>query len=488
MKPINSEASHFAQLDHFFHPQSIAIVGASERGMYPAGLLHSLLDNGFPGPIYPVNPGREAVFGLACYPDLTHLPEVPDLVVLVVRRHLVIAILRQCIELCVPAALVISAGFAEADAEGKKLQLEMAGLLANTPLTIIGPNCAGLANIPGKVIVTRLTSVPETGSLSFVSQSGALMMALSGLFVDRRLGMSRLLSLGNQVNVSLADGLAYLARDDATRIIGAFVEGVQDGRRFAAALQLAMEAGKPIVMVKSGRTSAGQEAAKTHTAAMAGSDRVFSAVCRQMGVILVDDVDELMDTVQLLAAFDPHLNGRGHIALVTQSGGMGSLAADLCQRMGLPLPALSPDLQEALRTLPHLLQFDDFGNPADVRGAALIGEAAAQTLAPFLSDRDIDVVVLLLAKSTWRAGEVETAQAIVQAAQAVNKRLLAVWVGQRSKGDQEGSRSAADYLVEAGIPTFDSPKRAIQALARAVNYHRYRAKWLADSKDLEKHN
>ncbi len=483
-----------SKLDHFFNPRRIALVGASERGMYPAGLLRNLLDYGFPGDIYPVNPKREAVFGLPCYPDLAQTPQVPDLAILVIPRRFVLPTLRQCLELGIPAALVITAGFAEADEEGKRLQAEMAALLADAPLTVIGPNCAGLANITGRVIATRLTTPPKAGwspkvgRVSFVSQSGALMMALYGLFADRNLGLSRLISLGNQVNVTLADGLAYLAKEEETAVIGAFVEGVKNGRAFAAALKTALIAGKPIILVKSGRTELGQAAAATHTAALAGSDRVFTAVCRQYGVIQVDDVDEMADTVALLAAFGDKLRGR-RISLVTQSGGMGSLTADLCHRAGLELPPLSDNVQNQLHALPHLLHFDALGNPADVRGASVIGEATAKTLAPFLADPDTDVVLLLLAKSALREGEDKTAKAIIQAAQSAEKPLIVVWVGQREirdwrleTGDSIASLQspATKLLTDAGIPVFASSSRAIGALARAVGYWQFRADWLTD--------
>ncbi len=448
--------------------------------MYPAGLLRNLIDYGYAGDIYPINPKRETVFSLPCYSDLGQTPHVPDLAILLIPRRFVLPTLQQCIVLGIPAALIITAGFAEADDEGKRLQAEMAELLADAPLTVIGPNCAGLANIPGKVIATRLTTPPQAGNISFVSQSGALMMALYGLFADRNLGLSRLLSLGNQVDVTLADSLAYLAGEEETAVIGAFVEGVQNGRSFALALQMALLAGKPIVLVKSGRTEVGQAAAATHTAALAGSDRVFTAVCQQYGVVQVDDVDEMVDTIELLAAFGKQLNGR-RVSLVTQSGGMGSLSADMCHRAGLILPPLSDNVQKQLHTLPHLLNFDALGNPADVRGASVIGEATAQTVAPFLADPDTDVVLLLLAKSALRAGEDETAQAIIQATQMTKKPLLVVWVGQRENDDRQSTLVPATRLLsDAGIPVFASSRRAVQALARAMGYWHFREQWLAD--------
>ena len=456
--------------------------------MYPAGLLRNLLDHGFSGEIYPVNPKRETVFGLPCYADLAQTPQVADLAILVIPRRFVLPTLRQCVELGIPAVLIISAGFAEADEEGKQLQAEMAELVARAPLAVIGPNCAGLANIPARVIATRLTTPPKAGQISFISQSGALMMALYGLFADRNLGLSHLISLGNQVDVTLADSLAYLVSKPKTTVIGAFVEGVKNGRAFIAALRAALIAGKPIVLVKSGRTELGQAAATTHTAALAGSDRVFTAVCQQYGVIQVDDVDEMVDTITLLAAFGNELSGN-RISLVTQSGGMGSLTADLCHRAGLELPPLSANVQKQLHALPHLRHIHALDNPADVRGISVIGEATAETLAPFLNDPETDVVVLLLAKSTLRAGEDKTAQAIIRATQMAEKPLIVVWVGQRKGGKAKVASDksvstplspATNLLTNAGIPVFASPGRAIRALSRAVGYWQFRARWMAD--------
>ena len=423
------------------------------------------------------------VFDLPCYPDLAQTPHIPDLAILVIPRRHVPPVLQQCIELGVKAVLIISAGFAEADDEGRRLQAEITALLDGATPAVIGPNCAGLANIPDRVVATLLTTPPKAGAISLVSQSGALMMALYGLFAERNLGLSHIVSLGNQVDVTLAESLLYLAQEPQTAVIGAFVEGIRDGRMFVRALQEALLAGKPIVLVKSGRTAAGRAAAATHTAALAGSDRVFSAVCSQFGVIQVDDVDEMLDTIELLAAFGDRLSGR-RLAIVTQSGGMGSLAADFCQRAGLELPPLSAAVQERLHALTAVLQFGDLGNPADVRGAGAKGPALADTLQPFLEDEQFDMALLLLAKSTLRAGEDETAEAIIQAVQAAEKPLIVVWTGQRGRGEP-GVEPATGLLREAGVPVFDSPGRAIRAAARVADYRQFRTGWLAENRDSD---
>jgi len=460
-----SKSTDPSRLDSFFTPRRIAIVGASERGMYPAGILRNLLDYGYSGDIYPVNPKRQTVFGLPCYPDVTQTPQRADVAILTIPRRAVLPTLRQCLTVGIPAALIITAGFAEADEEGRRLQDEMTTLLEDAPLTVVGPNCAGLANIPGHVIATRLPAAPSAGGVSLVSQSGALMMALYGIFADRHIGMNRLLSLGNQVDLTLSEGLAYLADDAQTGVIAVFMEGLRDGQTFVDGLR---------------RAASGQRAAATHTAAIAGSNSVFQAVCRQFGVLLVDDVREMLDTIQILDAFGSRLAGRGNVAVVTQSGGMGSLTADLSELVGLHLPPMSAALVARLRSLPHLAGLSELGNPTDVRGASVLGPTTAETLAPFMSDPDSDIVLLLLAKSVVREQDAATAEAIIATRDAFDKPLVVVWVGQRYPVEATAWPLAYRMLVEAGVPLFEQSSDGVRALARACDYWRFRNEWLAD--------
>ena len=475
-----SKSTDPSRLDSFFNPRRIAIVGASERGMYPAGILRNLLEYGYSGDIYPVNPKRQTVFGLPCYPDVTQTPQRADLAILTIPRRAVLPTLRQCLTAGIPAVLIITAGFAEADDEGRRLQDEMATLLEDAPLTVVGPNCAGLANIPGHVIATRLPAAPRAGGVSLVSQSGALMMALYGVFADRHIGMNRLLSLGNQVDVTLSEGLAYLADDAQTGVIAVFMEGLGDGRAFVDGLRRALIAGKPVVLIKSGRTTTGQRAAATHTAAIAGSNSVFQAVCRQFSVLLVDDVREMLDTIQILDTFGKRLAGRGNVTVVTQSGGMGSLTADLSELVGLRLPPMSAALEAQLRTLPHLASLSVLGNPTDVRGASVLGPTTAETLAPFMSDPNSDIVLLLLAKSAVREQDAATAEAIIATRNAFDKPLVVVWVGQRYPAEPTAWPLAYRMLVEAGVPLFEQSSDGVRALARACAYWRFRNEWLTD--------
>jgi acetyltransferase len=442
--------------------------------MYPAGIVRNLQRYGFAGRIYPVNPGRATVFDLPCYPNLSALPERPDLVVILIPRDAVPTVIDECLTLDLKAAIIITAGFREGDAEGGVLEESIRRRIAGSDLAIIGPNCAGLANLTTGMVVTRLPAPPLAGDVAFVSASGALMMALQGVFANVHLGLSRLVSVGNQLDVGLIDVLDYLAEDPDTRAIGAFVEGLEDGRRFVQAAARARQCGKPLVLVKSGRTTAGQQAAATHTAALAGSDRVFRSACRQAGVVVVDDMDDLVRTLQLFSAWAGRIPTGRRLALVTQSGGMGSLTADLATLAGFDLPDLPPNLQAQLRAMPHLLTFNDYGNPADVRGAGAVGAAVARTLTPFLEDPSFDIVILLLAKSAVEEREVETAQALAELATTARKPFCVVWVGQRHGVKDEQTEQPLRILRDAGIPVFGQSSACIASLAKVIDWQAQR--------------
>ncbi|MDQ3247909.1 MAG: acetate--CoA ligase family protein, partial [Chloroflexota bacterium] len=453
-----------------------AIVGASDKGLYPAVILQNLLEDGYAGEIYPVNPRRQTLFGLPCYADLTQLPATTDLAVIIVPRQAVLPVIDQCQQLGIPAALIITAGFGESDAEGKALEAALVERARRGPTAIIGPNCAGLADIAGHTVVTRLAPPLQPGPVSFVSASGALMMALYGVFADANVGLSKLLSLGNQADVGLAEALTFLVADAQTGVISAFIEGINDGAALVAAAQVALAQRKPVVLLKSGRTVAGQQAAASHTAALAGSDRVFRAVCHQFGIVQVADIDELVQVTQLFASWLGRWPQGRQMMLVTQSGGLGSLTADFCALAGLTLPPLSEPVRAKVQALPHMLAFDTFGNPADVRGAGVMGAVTTQTLAPFLADPHTDVVILLLAKSAQREDALPTAEAIIAAAQGSSKPLCVVWAGQQQTAGEADGSPAWQILRKAGIPIFTQPGDCIRAVAKVIAYAEQSAK------------
>jgi acyl-CoA synthetase (NDP forming) len=473
----------------FFEPQQIAFVGASERGTYPAGIMENLIRNGFTDNLFPVNPKREQVFGLPAYPSVLDLPRKPDLALVTVPRSAVIPVIQDCIRMEIPGAVVISAGFAEGDAAGKALQKDLETLVNQHPIRMIGPNCAGLASLPTSLVATRLFADLIPGPVSFASQSGALMMSLQGVFADRRIGMSRMVSLGNQGDVTLAEMIQALVEDPRTDVITVFQEGVQNGKALVMGFRQALVAGKPIILLKTGRTERGMAAAATHTAALAGEDRVFKAICEQFGVILVEDINPMMATAQLAAAFGRTMAGPPRVGFISQSGGMGSLTADWIERTALSAPPLPETLIAKLFEMGTLPEYAVLLNPADVRGASVRAAATRQTLRAFLDEPEFDLIVMLFARSMLTRESTETARAVIETARHNPKPLAVVWSGQRipGKGD-EAPDSAPELFRKAGIPLFSQTSDLILALTRLAKYWSYREKWLAGFDEGESHD
>jgi acyl-CoA synthetase (NDP forming) len=472
---MSVEPNHLAA---FFTPHSVAIIGASEKGLYQAGILKDLIGFGFSGAIYPVNPQHQQVFGLTCYAGIDQVPGKVDLAIVVVNRNLVLSIVAQCIAAGVKAVLIISAGFAESDEQGRRLQQELVSLIQHSGIAVLGPNCAGYADIPTKLTATRLPCAACPGGVSFLSQSGALMMALYGVFVDHAIGLNKIISVGNQVDINLGSGFSFLAADPSTRVIGAFVEGIQDGAAFVEGMRQALHAGKPLVLVKSGRTRRGQQAAATHTAAVAGSDFVFQSICRQFGAHLAEDIRPMIDLLRVQEAFGERLTNCARWMVVTQSGGMGSLTADYLEWEKIEPAGISDQLQLALQQVQHLAGVEQWVNPADVRGPSLRGTATPHTLRPFFEDKSSDLLLLLLARTLVQEQDHETARAILQVARDYQKPVAVVWVGQRISQQQPQQASADQLLQQGGIPVFFQTSDAVRALSAARSYWLYRQSYL----------
>ncbi len=459
-------------------PRVVVHVGASESGIYPADIFKSLAAS--PVTLYAVNPRRSEVFGHACLASLADLPVRPedegggkaDLAVITVPAAAVPGVLADCVDAGIRQAVVISAGFAEAGAGGRALQEEIEAF--GDRIHILGPNCAGFANVAGNVIAARLYSRAAPGGISFVSQSGALMMALHGAFAERGAGLRALVSVGNQAGFRLSDFLSYFASDAATTVAAAFIEGMPDGGEFVDAVKKCLAAGKPVIAIKSGRTELGRKLAATHTAALAGEGRVFEAICRQYGIILVDDIEDMVATsLVACAAADSPLD---RIAWITQSGGLGSLAGDLAKSAGIEPEPFPPELGPGQGSVQGPIL-----NPADFGGDRMRGSAVRDTLAPFLGHERIDAAVLLFAKNPNRDVELETARSLIAARSEFGKPVFVVWVGPTlpADGGGSGAKSALQTLRDAGIPVFDSPGPCVRALGRLCAWRRFTEEWRA---------
>lgn len=445
-------------LDPFFSPSSIAHIGASERGIYPAEIFKNLME--WEGTLYPVNPGRSEIFSVPAYPSVSELPEVPDIALITVQRDRVLPLVDECARLGVKGLVIISAGFAEADEHGRELQRQLSSY--SDRIRIIGPNCAGLASVSDGFILTRLFAAPRKGGVCFLSSSGALMMALFGSFAGRGIGLRRMASLGNQADVSMEEVMDYYLDDPDVSAVTAFIEGIGSGERFVAALKKAASKKTPVICIKSGKSDIGSRVAATHTASLASSGKVFESVCRQYGAILAESTDQMLDIALMADAVGSASGGR--IGVLSQSGGAASLLADLIScHPELTLPELPEGCDRRLHELSGIPSYARLLNPLDARGDTMRGREIAATIGAMIEGNDWDLLILAFAKNPNRDVELETARGILEASESGSTPIAVVWIGEGDGGT--GASEAFTLLKNGGIPLFTDPKALVDAYA-----------------------
>jgi acyl-CoA synthetase (NDP forming) len=352
-------------IDALVKPQSVAVVGATDRPGPGRTIVESLGAIGFTGPIYPVNPKYKTVLNYTCYPSLLDLPQAPDVVVFSIRNPLIPEQVRLAVKRGARAAVIYDSGFAELGEDGARLQAEIAGLCREAGMAVCGPNCMGIINPPARVTTYKQTVMDTTGlagNVGIISQSGSVCIAmLSDL---RRFGISLSVSAGNEAVTRTVDYLEWLIDDPNTKVIATFTETVREPERYVAALDRAADAGKPVVVLKVGRTERTQRAITSHTGGLAGSTRVFSEVLRAHRAIEVNDLDEMTEVLAICqGARWPR--GRG-ISVITGSGGLAELILDNATAVGLDLPPLTPDERKEAESVIGRITGD--GNPFDAWG------------------------------------------------------------------------------------------------------------------------
>ncbi len=444
-----------------FYPRSIAVVGASRNPASIGGrLFHNLLSESFAGAIFPVNPSAPAVNGVRAYPTVQDIPDPVDLAFIVVPKQYVMSAVDDCARKGVRGLVVITAGFSEGGQEGEDLEAELLTAIRNADMRMIGPNCMGVLNTDPSVNLngTFAPLYPPAGNVAMSSQSGALGIAILDYARDLNIGISTFVSVGNKSDVSGNDLLLYWEDDPSTDVILLYLESFGNPRRFS---RLARRIGrkKPIVAVKSGRTSAGTRAASSHTGALASADTAVEALFRQAGVIRTHDLDELFDITALLAN-QPVPQGR-RVGVLTNAGGPGILLADALESTGLTLPIFSENLQKKLRS--HLSDEATVRNPVDMVASAGPDEYRA-CLGYLLDSDEIDAVIVIHIPAA-PTGTPETAAAIRDASinNAGQKTLLSVFM--RSEGPPDELQSD-----EYRVPAYRFPESAARALARAATY------------------
>ncbi|MGE5274034.1 MAG: GNAT family N-acetyltransferase [Verrucomicrobiota bacterium] len=453
-----------ASLAPFFKPKTVAVVGAStRRGSIGGELFRNILDSNFEGIAYPVNPKAVSVAGVRAYPSVADIPDPVDLAVFCVPGELVLDEAEAAMQKGTRALCVISAGFAETGADGIRRQEQLLARVRAHGARLIGPNCLGIfASGPGLNATFAPHSFPD-GNIGFSSQSGALGLAVLERGATRGIGLSAFVSVGNKADVSSNDLLEYWEDDPETDLILLYLESFGNPRKFARlARRIARK--KPILAMKGGRTSAGQRAAGSHTAALAGSTAAVETLFRQAGVIRADSLEELADAAVLLSS-QPLPEGR-RVAVLTNAGGLGILCADACGAAGLELPPLSEETRGRLSEV--LPREASLANPVDMLGSA-VGSTYEEVLPHVLADPAVDAVIVLFVPPVV-AGADEVAEAVIRgvaAAPHTGKPVLAAFVSDQG--------IPASLLVrESGVAAFEYPESAARALAHAVD----RAEWL----------
>ena len=450
----------------FFNPRAVAVIGASrQRGTIGGEIFHNLLNFGFNGPVYPVNPTTDVVQSVPAYASVEAIAGLVDLAVIVVPAARVVEVAEACGRKGVKALVVISAGFAETGREGQKRQAELVRVCRAAGMRLIGPNCMGIANTDPAVLLdaTFAPGVPPQGRVGFSSQSGALGLAIIEYANSLGLGISTFVSVGNKADISGNDLLRYWEADEGTDVILLYLESFGNPKKFS---QIARRVGrkKPIVVVKSGRSTAGARATSSHTGALiAASDVTVDALFRQAGVIRTDTLAELFDVASLLA--NQPLPQGNRVGIITNAGGPAILCADACEARGLEVPVLGQPSQEQLREF--LIPGASASNPVDMIASASASDYK-RAIEIVANDINIDALIVIFTPPLVTRAE-DVAEAIVNAVKKLGatKPIMAVFLS--AQGAPEELRSP-DFR----IPSYAFPETAAIALARAARYREWR--------------
>jgi len=445
-------------LEKVFNPRSVAVVGASDReGSVGNQVLRNIIEGGFAGEIFPVNPKRETVMGKPAFASIRQIDHRVDLAVIAIPAPGIAEVVQQCGENGVGAAVIISAGFGEVGEQGQALQTQIVDIARTYHVPLIGPNCLGVIRPGVGLNATFARSQVQDGEVALVAQSGAICTALLDWGASRGFGFSTVASLGATADVGFGEVLDYLAVDQKTRSILLYIEGISHARSFISGLRVAARL-KPVIVVKSGRSETGSRAAVSHTGALVGGDEVFDAALRRAGAVRVTTISQLFTAAQTLASGVRAYGSR--LAILTNGGGPGVMAADRAADLRVPLAQLSPDTVTALNAAlpPHWSHSD----PVDILGDADSDRYRAATRI-MLADPGVDSLLVLLTPQGMTE-PTACAAGVIEAAGEARKPVLACWMGESLV------TAGRQLFARAGIPHFSSPEAAVDAFSYLAAY------------------
>lgn len=451
-----------------FQPDSIAIIGASNNPAKPSGQpLVSLINCGFKGQIYPVNPKYQSLFKLPCYPSLKDIPNKVDLCIIAVPARMTLDALHACVDKGVKGVIIFTSGFAEVGTDGAEIQKQITKLAQKTGLRVCGPNCLGIFSSRNALMANfSVTELPDRvlvpDYLGFISQSGGFGVAIYEMIKEKGYGFSHFVSTGNEADLEFSHYMGYMAADPHTRVIGGYLEGVKDGQKFLQAADMARNKEKPVLLIKAGRYPASARAAASHTGALVGSEKVYSAVFKQKGIIRIESLEEFQSILAIMACGKIPQGKR--VAILATSGGSGVALADKCAHYGLEVVPLQDKTRAELDAI--LPDFASSANPVDITSAIMTQPGLLEECANIvIRDPSVDMMIV----NNWALhGDRSNLEQMIRVGSRADKPIMnMVW------GPEKEAREAINYLNEHLVPAAREADFAIMALESLAEYNKF---------------
>jgi acetyltransferase len=471
------------ELDYIFKPKSIAVIGASDTfRKWGYLMVERPLKTGFKGAIYPINPSKREILGLPTFPSVSAVPSAIDLAVITTPAATVPDVLRDCVEKGIKGAVVISAGFAEVGEEGRGFENAMVEVARSGGIRLVGPNGMGIWSAAGQLSLC-FPKASKAGPIAFISQSGTFGVAMAQVASNKGYGLSKFISIGNQADLEVSDYLEYLADDEDTKVIVLYLEGLKDGRRFFTVARQVIKK-KPIVVYKGGRSAAGARATLSHTASIAGSEKIFDGVCKQVGLLQVDESFHLFEMAEALVGLPL---ADGNRVAILGSGGQGVVGTDACSAVGLELPELDADTASSITALLPA-HAPPAKNPIDFAGSSRTALQEAEIIEKLLKLDYIDGVIsnVPVSPQIWDHSlkidrnsdslpepiqvALDGAKVYASLPKKYNKPVICLRFIRLEHDIME------DILKEGGIPIYDTPEQCARAMHALVHYGQVRKK------------
>ncbi|MEE9510360.1 MAG: acetate--CoA ligase, partial [Candidatus Bathyarchaeia archaeon] len=450
-------------LNPLFKPSSIAVIGASRTpGKVGHEVLRNIVNSGFKGQIYPINPNTSEIFGLKCYPNILDVDGNIDLCVVAVPAEIVPRIIEGIGEKKVKILIILSSGFKESGIEGAKREDAVMNVCKKHKIRVLGPNCLGIIDTNTPLNASFAPTLPRKGNIAFISQSGALGTALLDWAIEEGIGFNKIVSLGNKADINETELIQELMDDDSTKVIILYLEGVENGRQFVRVAREVTQK-KPLIILKSGITSAGARAVSSHTGTLAGSDLAYTVAFEYAGVIRVTTTEELFN---LAEAFSTQPIPQGpNVAIITNAGGPGILATDACEKFGLKIAPITSSIVEKLRQ--KLPSAASFFNPIDLLGDAT-PERYKFAIDTVLQSEEVHNALIILTSQAMTNSR-ETAKTIIELKRKFpEKPVVTSFLGGKRV------KAAIETLEGGKIPNYAFPEKAIQALSSLYRYKEYK--------------